>query len=201
MPGRVVRLLRRCHKPGSNPVEISPESGDWKCLQVRQIVVAVGDFILSSFATGSTNQATNWRKGNQAMKDQRAPAVLLQNGSASARSFAMSAVQVRLSNGCRMIHGIGKTGAANLGSRETISSRRALTGLDSGRQPLLDSDGDGNRNLLDIEAPAPGAFSRKLVSRWMLAPRGRISPRMRRGSTYRPATRDRWRSFRRAAIR
>lgn len=100
------------------------------------------------------------------------------------------------------MHDIGETGAAvNLGFRETISSQRALAALDSGRQPLLGLDGSGNRYLLDIEVPTPGADSRKGALRSTHALWDRVSPRMGRGPTSRPTTCDGGRFSRRAAIR
>lgn len=100
------------------------------------------------------------------------------------------------------MHDIGETGAAaDLGSRETISSQRTLAAPDSGRQPLLGLDGSGNRYLLDIEVPTPGADSRKGALRSTHALWDRVSPRMGRGPTCRPATSDRWRSLWRVVIR
>jgi RHS repeat-associated protein len=57
-------------------------------------------------------------------------------------------------------------GDGRLGAIETVTARPSLAALSRGRQEFLDVAGDGNLDLVDLTAPAPGFYERTFDAAW-----------------------------------
>jgi RHS repeat-associated protein len=57
-------------------------------------------------------------------------------------------------------------GDGRFGGVETVATRPSLAALNGGRQEFMDVAGDGNLDLVDLTAPAPGFYERTLDGGW-----------------------------------